>query len=449
MRSIPLVLMLMLAPLAAARAADLSPQDFAYAMAITTPAQAAAYRVAIPLEVYRNAAHEDLRDLRVFNARGEVVPYELEEPSREPAVRAPGPALPMFPLRADSRVTLDGVRVSIRSQGAAVNVRAGPQTYQPSVITSYVLDARSLQRPLQALLLRWPQGAPDFSGSLRIESSDDLTSWSVASGEAPVMNLHTSDAQLVQSRLDLTATRARFFRLTWLDTPAPFALSSVSADTEPEQPQAPRSSLTAPGAAGAKRDEFTFDLGARLPVNLINIELPEPNNVVGMQLLSRPRATDAWRPVVHGAFYRVGNTGAERHNISIPIEPDSDRFWLARLDRSGTMGAGLPKLQVTWNAEDVVFLARGSGPFTLAYGSSTAAAAGSELASLLGGVTVLRAQSGTARAVGGSARLLPAPAPPREFPWRMTVLWVVLGCAVLLLAYMAYRLLREMRQAAT
>ena len=65
-------------------AADLSPQDFAYGMLIPTPAPAAAYRVAVPLEVYRRVVHEDLSDLRIFNARGEVVPYELQQPQPKP-----------------------------------------------------------------------------------------------------------------------------------------------------------------------------------------------------------------------------------------------------------------------------------------------------------------------------------------------------------------------------
>src|SRR2546423_6159209 len=100
-----------------AEAADLSPQDFAYGMPITTPAPAAAYRVAVPLEVYRNVVHEDLSDLRIFNARDEVVPYELQQPQPMPVARSEGPSLPLFPLRGDSRVTLLGLRLTIQSQG--------------------------------------------------------------------------------------------------------------------------------------------------------------------------------------------------------------------------------------------------------------------------------------------------------------------------------------------
>jgi hypothetical protein len=63
------------------------------------------------------------------------------------------------------------------------------------------------------------------------------------------------------------------------------------------------------------------------------------------------------------------------------------------------------------------------------------------LASPLDGVTVLRAELGAPRSLGGAARLRPA---PRAFPWKMTVLWAVLGLGVMLLAWMSYRLSREL-----
>jgi hypothetical protein len=105
------------------------------------------------------------------------------------------------------------------------------------------------------------------------------------------------------------------------------------------------------------------------------------------------------------------------------------------------MGDGAPKLEATWNAVDVVFLARGNGSFVLAYGNGSAGPANATLGSLLSGVSVLRAKPEAPQSLGGSARLLPG---PRVFPWKLTILWIVLGVGVVLLAWMAYRLSREL-----
>ena len=443
-RSVYLLLALMSASAPPwAEAADLSPQDFAYGMLITTPAPAAAYRVAVPLEVYRNVVHEDLSDLRIFNARGEVVPYELQQPQPKPVARSEGLSMPLFPLRGDSRVTLDGVRVTIQSQRTAVNVQASAATAERQAIASYVIDAREVTLPLYALQLHWQDDAEEFSGDIRVESSDDLGSWRTVRAAAPVINLRTTTAHLVQSRLEIPSTTAKFWRLTWIGKTAPFELTSVTADITPDRRDAERSSVIAIGAAvNEKRREYSFDLGARLPVNHVNIELPESNSVAKFQLFSRAHSTDAWRPITRGEFYRVRNTGSERRNDPITIATNSDRYWLARLDQpNGAIGNGLPKLEATWDAQDIVFLARGSGPYLLAYGNGSASVANAPLASPLGGVTVLRAELGAPQSLGGTARLRPA---PRTVPWKMTVLWAVLGLGVMLLAWMAYRLSREL-----
>src|SRR5271155_2377304 len=161
-------------------AAELRPQDFAFGMPIETPTAGTAYRFTIPVDVFTKVAHEDLRDLRVFNAGGDVVPYELQQASPKPSSRPQGPSLPLFPLHGDSRATLNGVRVTIQSEGTAVNLQSGGTSGDPQVTTSYVLDAREIVQPLSGLQLHWPDDAAEFSGNIRIESSDDLSSWHIA-----------------------------------------------------------------------------------------------------------------------------------------------------------------------------------------------------------------------------------------------------------------------------
>jgi hypothetical protein len=108
---------------------------------------------------------------------------------------------------------------------------------------------------------------------------------------------------------------------------------------------------------------------------------------------------------------------------------------------NASIGDGAPKLEGQWDTENVVFLARGTGPFMLAYGNGSAAAASAALSSLLTGITVLPAQAGAPQSLGGAGRLLLSPS---GFSWKLTVLWGVLGIGVALLAWMAYRLAREL-----
>jgi hypothetical protein len=159
-----------------------------------------------------------------------------------------------------------------------------------------------------------------------------------------------------------------------------------------------------------------------------------------MEIFSRARTTDPWRPVAQGEFYRVRSGTSDQINEPIRIPTNSDRFWLIRqIQPTGAIGD--VKLQAAWDAVNIVFLAQGAGPFVLAYGNTLANPSSVALAPLIKGVTVVAADTGPPYVLGGSERLRP---PPPTVPWRMAALWTVLGLGVLLLAWMAYRLSREL-----
>ena len=422
-------------------AAELHPEDFAYGMPLESRGAGTAYRFTVPVEVFMKVAHEDLRDLRVFNARGEVVPYELLQAPAKPTSRPPGPSLPLFPLHGEARASLNGVRVTIHSEGTSVDLHTAGAAPDPQVITSYVIDARGISEPLSGLQVHWADGAPEFSGSVRIESSDDLGSWRVVKGEAPVIHLLTGGSELIQSRLEFPSTKAKFWRLTWVGKTAPFELASVTAEPALSQPIPSQSTVTASGSRlTGKENALSFDLGAQLPVTQVNLLLPESNSVVKMELLSRARPADSWRPVTQGEFYRVSGGTSDHNNEPIRIPTDTDRFWLIR-QAQPTSPIGDVRLQGSWDAIDVVFLAQGAGPFLLAYGNASASASSVALEPLIKGVPVVPSETGPSYVLGGTERLR---APPRTVPWRMAALWSALGLGVLLLAWMAYRLSKEL-----
>jgi hypothetical protein len=287
-----------------ASAAELTPADFAFGMPVVTTADAAAYRVTLPLGLYQGTVREDLADIRVFNARGEVVPYALSRPAARTQARGAEPA--------ESRI------------------------------------------------------------------------------------------------------------------------------------EAERSTLEVEGSTGgAAHGEYQFDLGARLPIERVNLGLPEQNTVVGAELLSRAHPQDSWRHVAGRQFYRINTAAGEVRNAPVDIATDSDRYWLARpADGNGGASTAAPlHLQVAWTPSEVVFFARGSGPFVLAYGSAAAPAAETDLSAIPAAVTVMRAALGAPRALGGPMRLA---APAAAYPWRRMLLWGMLALCVCLLAWMAYRLSKDM-----
>jgi hypothetical protein len=433
--------LLALAISGSAWAADLKPMDFAYGLLVETGADDAAYRVPLPVAVYQTAVRPDLGDLRVFNSQGEVVPYALERPDAGTSAGQPLP-LPLFHLKDNSAAALDAVRITVESGKAAVNVQTPGSTLGSAASVSYLVDARQMSAPVAGLLLQWPDDAADFAGRMQVEAGDTLGQWRRIASAAPVANLHAQGEHLVERRLEIPPTRAKFWRLSWVGAEAPFGFTGVLAEPARETLEAARANLMVPGkAVSGEAREFQFDLGASPPIDRVNLELPELNTTVAVDLLSRADAKAPWHSVVHAGLYRLKSAGTELRNGPIHIAPDTDRYWLARIDtRGGGLGNGMPRLSVGWVAQNVVFLARGSSPYLIAYGSATVAPADMSLDALPKSVQIGSATAAAPTLLGGRERLRS----PTAVPWRNGLLWAVLVVAAGILAAMVMRLSKEM-----
>lgn len=107
-----------------------------------------------------------------------------------------------------------------------------------------------------------------------------------------------------------------------------------------------------------------------------------------------------------------------------------------------------PRIEVTHDADQLLFAARGAGPFELAFGHHGAprsALSANELLSPLPiqaqeALPLSDCQQGPLRVVAGSAAKQ-APLPPP--PWKKYALWFVLLIAVGALAYAAFLVLRD------
>jgi hypothetical protein len=417
------------------------PRDFAYRMQVVGTGDAAAYRVALPLAVYQKVARADLSDLRVFNGSGEQVPFAIERPVAGTVSNA-ATALSLFPLKDDSNATLDAIRVTIESGKGAINVQAGSSSPSSGRINTYLVDGRSLEVSVAALRLEWPADAADFAGRVRVEASDSLADWRMVTAAAPVANLHSNSERLVEQRVEFPPTRAKYWRLAWAGAAAPFVLTSVLAEPATQNVDARHTGLAV--AATPRKNvpgEFEYDLGAMLPVDRINLELPDINTVVDVALLSRKRPEDPWHEVRRGGFYRLKSDGEELRNGPVSVGVNTNRHWLARTDpKGGGLGNTPPRLVVEWVPHEIVFIARGAGPFYLAYGSATADSAAVSLAVLPKNVSIAAASLADPAVLGGDSRLLP---PAAAYPWKTPLLWAILIMGAALLAWMAYRLSKD------
>jgi len=452
LRCVAATLLAMAAAVASAEDTDraLKPDDFAFAIPIEAPANAAHLRLDIPLPVYQKALRADLGDLRVFNAAGEVVPHAIVTPPATHSRTESLAPLSFFPLNARRESKgVEGLEIVARkgAAGTVLEVRDQGKAAPGEKLVGYIMDTGGFDRLPTALLLEWEQQEENFLGRVRVEASDDLGNWRVAAANAPVASLSFGGQALAERRVPLAGEKAKYLRLSWPGGQPELVLRKLSAEFSAEANHVARAWIEAsPAASTGKPGEYGFDLGATAAVDRLRLDLPQSNTIVAVSFASRADPKGAWRHVTGGMVYRLARDGGgENTSPDLEIAPLSHRYWLLRVDpRGGGLGSGAPRLSAAYVRQQLVFVPRGPGPYQLAVGSASAKPGAYPIAGLVPGykeealARIPEARTGDLRTAGGETRLKEQ----QPLPLRRIALWGALVAAVAILGAMAWSLLK-------
>ena len=431
--------------------------------------------------VLRVAQHADLRDLRVFNARGEALPLARLPAQPAPAPRIEGIAgVPLVPLPAavEARERLlseFALRIEKDAARTLVELTSQPPARaNANGVGSYLIDLRAQHErhrdsSLHAvLLLDFALAAVDFAARVELLGSEDLVNWQPVGAGALVRNRQFGEA-FERGEFDL-ARVPPFVRLSWQGVAAPqlagarFGLRTAAAPTP-----LPRAKLVATPAEKAEKaagavESWYVELPPGLPVIRLHLRVPRDNQALRVQLwreldaqprrarlaLRPRRAPEHW--VADGGprpLYRIDRAGVTIENAPFAWNTQGARLRIDALDAG--FGAA-PTVEAEWRPLRIAFAAS-APPYTLAVGlddDKLAPPPSLDLARLLpaddpAGLTLPAASF----PAGAAAAQPPMPKVERGAAAGASraLLWGVLGVAVLLLAAMAWRLGRQLRAA--
>ncbi len=332
------------------------------------------YTFTVPLALRSAAASPELDDLQVLNARGDLLPMAW-----------------VAELPPDSEEHTSNAAI-FKMPGAA----SGPKTLPPQ---GWMLDVRSAKGALLKLDVSL---APQAQGlyTLSVEASDDLQQWQLVQPAVQVLSLQHQGQQLRSTAIELGYIRAAYLRLKPLPGSALPELASAQVSSVSEHTAAQPLQWTEPIApAQCTQNHCDYNLPRHLPLELLDLQLSEPNALGRVQLLGRidPQPEQPPRGRPHGLRQHVralrhksappGSTepywaplaSAQVYRLALPQgEARSGAFWLdhglypqVRVQTDGPitqLGARPPLLRVGAHARALVFLAREPAPYRLAWG---------------------------------------------------------------------------------
>ena len=452
---------LVLAPAAAgAPAAD--PAPYRYRAPIVVEASAPFVELALPPAAYGHVEQDDLRDLRIVDARGERVPFAFlparatvrtSEQLRE-ATLYPLPPRPtaagVWPSPVD--VVVEGDRISVRRRGGESTVAAAPRASGGWLIDSG--ETRPGEPPPRSLRLRW-SGPAEFTAAYSVETSDDLRQWRNA-GRGQLMALQSATGALTQPAVVLGGALGRFARLVWADADAAPVVTGASAVVaarhevaiEParELTLSPSAPASAAGADAAARRALEFDLGGAMPLLDVDLRFASGTHVAPVRLYGRTRADRPWRELGGAVFYRLERGNDIGTSPAVALSGAVRFLRVVPDERAAALDAASVRLVVHASLASLVFATQGEPPFRLLAGSPDAPAGALPVAMVVPQLESERARLGraslgdfvadadAARSADDAARLA------RLRPW---LLWAVLVVGVAVLGALVWRLARS------
>lgn len=366
-----------------APAAEPRPGDALHRAEIVTTGTGPFHRLPLPLAVYQGAARADQGDLRVLNAQGEVLPHAWWRPQATRAERVRESQVPFFPLPPAAAPGTGALEVYVRRQGdgTLVAVRPGRETAPVPGTGDLIIDATRL--PGAQFLHLSAAAGPQPWHAYTLESSDDLEHWQMLKGDAVFVQLEHQGEQLESAGSRWRTPAGRYLRLRWRDPATAPRVEAVSLGRNSQEITPPEPLWSAPLVPqDGDAQGFVYELPAHLPLEQLRIGLPQLNLLLpytlqrercqGREQRLRRQPACVWQNLSSGVAYRLQSGAGEVESGEVQLDGavGAGRLRLRVDAAAGLLGTARPTLQIGFVPRELVFLARGSGPYTLTWGGS-------------------------------------------------------------------------------
>jgi hypothetical protein len=435
------------------------PGDFSWRGRLQVPPQASLVRVPLPASALMRLQAADAADLRVFDAKGQPVPFALANPQAQPAPPRDQTqryaALAMSAAQPQGTAAASAVQVRIEEGGTRRSVwvqtrPAAPSGAQASLLPSVLFDTRAEKREIAAIALH-AQLRPNRPVQPRVSTSADLVEWAPVAVRGSLFRFE-GDGAPANDTLELVAPmrlQGRYLRIDWDAEEAISVQGMTGLAAAATVPLRVAATLPAPTADGPAALEW--ELGFATPIREFRLSTQKSNTLVPVRILGRNAVSEPWRQLALTVVWRLGVPGRDHVNPATAL-PGASVRWLRVEATHGMRLEGIPLMaEAAFDPLQLVFVAGGEAPYEVAAGRAATPAAALPLSMLanassvkvdeLPAATFARVEAAPPGQRSGVAAWLPRGVEPRT-----ALLWAVLGGGVLLLGGVAWSLLRQLNR---
>jgi hypothetical protein len=423
---------LFLTPLWAAD--DPKPGAFSGAM-VYTGREGGLLLLELPLEVYQGFRRPDLGDIRIFDASENPVPFIMQDKPKK-MFTPPPQEVPFFMWDGGSENKLPGnTDIEINTSGGVVRIKNQNNVSKSAQV--FLVDCSSLSYAPETLKVLVDNQGENFNSLVAIHHSADLSNWSPL-GNRQMLAFF---GRTVQDTLALDGSRDFNYLLLTFESQTPVVLG-MTVSFKQQQGAPEYHEVTIKGKKSSDGKRVNYNTESFYPIELIDFILPDADS---MQIIvkSRMNENDEWNVRASGTIFRYVSSGEIVKNSFFEISGSGSRdpFWEIEAAGDLPFNSALDCV-IRWKVRELIFPARGRGPWTLAYGNSACSPLNS------GELLPAGSQQEFEQAIfTGEKRYEKTPlTTPKENKFREYFLWAFLGTAVVILLILSYSIAKSMKK---
>jgi hypothetical protein len=391
----------------------------------------------IPEEVYQGLERADLKDIRVFDADGLLVPFSVVSPPlTENTISVPDETVPFFvwtPARNQEPPGNSNVEINVT--GTVVNIKNFTDFSSDTPVL--LADLTSLKKSPDRLKIDFNHGGVFFNSTVTIQTSSDLNTWLPFNRQQTVAYYDNADSDRTWFYIPENS-RYVLFKFNRQAPPvrnvlAQFPLQLVELKLE-------ETIITGEKSGDGK--SIYYDTKGYFPVRSIDFRLPQPDSIQ-VNIRNQSKYPDGpYNIQRQEQLFKIISGGGTRTNTPIALgnkNGATGRHWTL-LAAGETPFASVPELVLNWEPLLLVFLSRGDGPWTLAYGNASYGSA----AEINLPLTTEDMSNLLPAAFTGESYYTPHES-EKEKKWSLWVLWGVLILAAGILTFLAFFVAKQLK----
>ena len=425
------------------------PEQFAYGAGLALEPNRL-YEFVIPDYVYENSQQQRLNDVRVFDAAGNVMAQTISKTKRQTlVVHKDSEELTLFPV-TENPANHNGnpgadvnMRIKRDAAGFIVDIYNDPKLAGDKAPSWYLVDLGEKHEHNPAFLdLTW-DGVEQVKSTVTVATGSDLLSWRRA-GTGVIFSLQNGAQKFFKNRIRVDRVE-RYLKITLPSTSAP-VLTGAQVVFQDRITQASTLRWAQASLVSSENNRFEFRIAPGFPHSALRV-VPAEENVLQHVQLSGSRDGSHWQAHYNGDIYRLRIEDQEFESDSVSSPGHANwPYWRLEILSSNRAQQQAPRLEFGWHPQKLRFLTGAAGQYTIAFGSASVA---QRAPSIPAGIDLDKATATEVvlpeapMEIGGNEAIRKS---ADSSMVEKTVLWAVMTVVLLVMGYMALRLIKAMRE---